>query len=546
MPSGSSYDIVIVGGGSAGCVLANRLSANASRSVLLIESGLDDRSARLAPFVLMPKALAKLIGNPSYAFHYPAKPDPSVPTLAPDIRVRGRMLGGSSAVNGMVYHRGQPQDYDRLAELGNIGWGWRDILPYFISIEGHVLPRAEWRGCDGPIALAPTPATPLAEAIITAGTSVGLRRKEDANLPDHRGISHVMANIDRKGRRVSAARAFLPPKVRARPNLRIVTGADAEQILFEGRRAVGVRLSCGGWPVELRAREIIVCAGAMASPLLLQRSGIGRGTLLQSLGVPVVHDNPNVGAHLRDHWNSYQAFDLRHRRDSENRQFAGWRLGLNALRWFAGTGGPLATPTHQLSAFAETEMKADRADVELLFAPYSFGPPAADGSLTTGSAPAMHVFSHALRNTSEGSIAITSADAASTPLIHSNHLTTEYDQRISINGMRLVRSIMTQPALSDFVVGESAPSAEARTDEELLHYSRQYGSCGLHAVGTCRMGPDGDSQAVLDSRLRVRGVEHLRVVDCSIFPEVISGNTNAPVMAAAALAADLIVEDLKR
>jgi choline dehydrogenase-like flavoprotein len=535
----ATYDFIIVGGGSAGCVLANRLSGKPAHRVLLIEAGPDDENF----LIRMPKGFGKLLADPQHCYYYGTN-HVSTGGGRPDIWVRGKVLGGSSAVNGMVYHHGQPQDYDSLAAAGLKGWGWNDIARAFASIEDHQLPATQWRGRGGPIPirLHPTP-TRLSEAMIAAGERLGLKRKEDPNLPAQEGVSYVASNIDRRGQRVSAARGFLTPAVRSRPNLTILTQTQVERVLFEGRRAVGVVCVRGTQRSEYRAsREVILSAGTIASPHLLQVSGVGPAKHLQSVGVPVVHDSPGVGANLREHWLAFTQFRLRDWQDSQNRQFAGFRLALQTLNYLLFRRGPLSLGGYDVVAFVRTQPGLDRPDAQLMYAPYSLNMDLKDGAAAQMEGePGMQFFGYPMRGTSEGAILIRSADPRDQPQIAPNYLATEYDRLTTVSTVRYIRNFMQQEPLKPFVAGELPPTSLAQSDDEILDMVKAYGSAGLHAVGTCKMGMD--PMAVLDERLRVRGVAGLRVVDCSIFPEQLSGNTNAPVMAAAWRASELLLED---
>ena len=541
-----AFDVIIVGAGSAGCALANRLSADPGLSVLLIEAGPKGAGPFTDTLVNMPRGVARTMANSAITSVYRTTwPYTGAPEGGEATVVRGRMLGGSSTINGMIYHRGQPQDYDRWAELGNAGWGWADLLPYFKALEDHeTLPATEWRGKGGAFPLRLMPPSPLAEAVIEAAGHLGLPRKEEPNLREHCGISYLVANIDRHGRRVSAARAFLPPDVRRRPNLHIVADTRVERLRFDGRRCVGVQCVRNGVQQDFTARaEVILSGGAYESPLLLQASGIGPASHLAGLGIPLVSDNDNVGRNMRDHWQYHCAYTLVHPRDSENREFRGWRLGGNLLRYFALGNGPLATATHHLAGFLDTEGEG-RATVQFIMGPYT-AEVDARGRMHTSAAPTMNFYCTALRGTSEGSVMIGGGNGAA-PIIRPNYLATDYDRRVTLAGARFLRKLAATEPLAQCIAGERAPAAGAETDEELLAAARRGGSFSAHTCGTCRMGPDDDPRAVVDPRLRVRGVEGLRVVDCSIFPEMISANTNGPVMAVALRAADLILEDLHR
>jgi len=528
------FDFIVVGAGSAGAVLAARLSDNPSRRVLLLEEGPTDSS----PYIRMPKGFGQLLTDPKHASFHPTTHDRGDGN--PEIWLRGKMLGGSSGINGMVWNRGIPADYDELARLAP-GWSWDEMLPYFKRIEDHELGETAIHGGGGPVPVRSHPErSPMHEALIAAGAGIGLSRREDINSIEQEGIGYLQANINRKGERVSAARGFLTPDVRRRQNLAIVTGTRVERVLFEGRRAVGVKGRAGDRPVHYRARgEVILCAGALSSPKLLQLSGIGPAEALQALGIPVIADRAAVGANLREHWLLMQFFELRDPAWSYNRAFAGLPLVANVLRYqFAGRG-PLACSSSEIGAFIRTRPELARPDVQLMFSPYSFT--VQNGAVVFDPFPGVQLYGFVLRPDSVGSIALASTDPSMPARIDPNYLSAESDRRASIAMVRRVRELMAQPVLQPFVVGETGPTTVLRTSEQILDGFRRMGQAGYHASGTCRMGED--AQSVVDPALRVRDVERLRIMDCSVCPQIIAGNTNAPMMAMAWRAAELIERD---
>ncbi len=535
-------DVIIAGGGTAGSVLAGRLSEDPGLKVLLIEAGPDDRN----PLIRIPKGMARLLSDPEFTYYYPTQPD--IEGIKPEIMMRGRMLGGSSGINGMVYHRGQPADYDRWVELGLTGWGWQDMQRCFKALENHVLPEAEWRGRDGPMAIrVATDLPPLLQAMIEAAASQGLPFKEEPNLLEQIGAGPVAETIDRTGKRVSAARAFLPPEVRRRANLEILTGTKVERILFDAdKRARAVACRRGGEIIERRAsREIVLCAGTIESPHILQISGVGSAALLQRIGVPVIHDSPGVGANYRDHYCVQPQWRLRRHADSENRDLRGWRQALSAMRYLVNRDGPIGYGSHRLAMFADVEAGTGRADAEFLFAPYSLDQRPGLDKIEMEAEPGAHFAVFPLRGTSQGMLEAASADPAEQPIIRPRYLDSTYDRAVTVAAVRLMRRIMAEPALEPFVVGETGELAKAHSDDEIIDAALRFGSSAYHSIGTCRMGNDGDANAVLDASLRVRGVQGLRVVDCSVMPEQVSANTMGPVMAIAWRATEIMQEQLR-
>jgi choline dehydrogenase-like flavoprotein len=532
-----TWDYVIVGAGTAGCVLANRLSADPEVKVLLLEAGGKDDWI----WIHIPVGYLYCIGNPRTDWCYRTEPEPGLNGRS-ILYARGKVLGGCSSINAMVYMRGQARDYDEWKSLGNPGWGWDEVLPVFRRSEDHHLGADAMHGSGGEWRVERQRLSwEILDAFRDAMSEAGIPKIPDFNRGDNEGSGLFEVN-QKRGVRWNASKAFLRPAMR-RPNLTVLTNSQARRLRLAGKRAAGVEFSQGGEDLFAAARiETVLAAGSIGSPQLLQLSGIGPGSLLREQGIAVVHESAGVGENLQDHLQLRMAFRVKNVRTLNE-----WASTLTGkismgLEYLFFRTGPLTMAPSQLGGFTRSDPSQRTANLEFHIQPLSldrFGDPLHPFPAFTASVAN-------LRPASRGSVRIKSPDPLAAPAIRPNYLSTDVDRRIAADSLKLTRRIARQAALAKYRPEEFLPGPKFQSDEELARAAGDIGTTIFHPVGTCKMGPDSDSLAVVDARLRVRGVEGLRVVDASIMPTITSGNTNSPALMIAERGSDMIREDRKR
>jgi choline dehydrogenase len=529
-----NFDYIIVGAGSAGCVLADRLSASGQHKVLLLEAGPADKHF----WIHVPLGYGKLFQDPRVNWMYQTEPEAELnrrSVIAP----RGKVLGGSSSINGLLYVRGQHEDFDHWRQLGNTGWSFEDVLPFFRKAEDQQRGSDRLHGSGGPLAVSDVKPHKLCEAFIEACEEAGHPRNKDFNGETQEGAGYFQLTA-RNGRRCSTARGYLKP-ARGRSNLHVESSALATRILFEGRRAAGVEYRQNGVPRQARANgEVILSGGAFNSPQLMQLSGVGPADLLRQHGIGVIADMPGVGADLQDHFQVRFNYRCTEPITVNDMMAKKHRQVMAGLRYLIFRDGPLSIGAGYAGGFFKTDRSLPTPDVQLHFILFS----AESVGQKLHPFPGFLASVCQLRPRSRGSVAIKSADPAAAPAIHMRYMSDPFDQEVIVAGMKLTRKIMSQPAIARYVDEELVPGAGVQSDADMLACARDKGTTVFHPTSTCRMGPD--AKAVVDQRLRVKGFDGLRVIDASIMPAVVSGNTNAAAIMIAEKGAAMLLEDAKR
>ncbi len=530
----SEFDYIVVGAGSAGCVMASRLSEDPNASVLLVEAGPKDTSFWLH----IPIGYGRTIADEKVNWKYDTIPNPALNGRSIYLP-RGRVMGGSSSINGLIYIRGQAEDYDHWRQLGNTGWGYRDVLPYFKKAEDQENGADEYHGVGGPLSVTNLrEVNPLVDAYIDAAVEVGIPRNPDFNGATQEGVGYFQGTI-KKGRRASASQAYLK-HAKSRANLTIVTNSLAKRILFKDKRAVGLEFEENGAPRTVHCRkEVVVSTGSINSPQLLMLSGIGPADHLREHGIEVQHDLPGVGQNLQDHYGGQIAWKCSKPITLNDVMMSKWKQLMVGVQWLLFRNGPLSVPAGQASLFTKILENSATPDVQFLFQTLSGG--YYEDGLFKFSGFANFICP--VRPESRGHITLQSAKHTDSPAIFPNYFSAEKDRQIAVGGLKLARKMAETTRLGEYIIEENLPGSAIQSDDEIEQYFKENGGSVSHQIGTCKMG--SDPMAVVDSELRVHGVEGLRVVDASVMPKLISGNTNAATIMIGEKGADMVKQSAK-